>query len=118
MRGDRAEAARRARPLGERGDGIGATVAAPQKRRDRLPAVAREHRGRGVVARHDEDIGTERADLRDVRVEALEGRHLAVEVAVLSGLVGVLVVYEEEVVGRSEERRVGKECRSRWSPYH
>ena len=23
---------------------------------------------------------------------------------------------EEEV--RSEERRVGKECRSRWSPYH
>src|SRR3712207_7296689 len=21
-------------------------------------------------------------------------------------------------VGRSEERRVGKECRSRWSPYH
>ena len=25
----------------------------------------------------------------------------------------VVVVY-----GRSEERRVGKECRSRWSPYH
>ena len=27
----------------------------------------------------------------------------------------------EEVIdaeGRSEERRVGKECRSRWSPYH
>ena len=23
-----------------------------------------------------------------------------------------------EVVARSEERRVGKECRSRWSPYH
>ena len=23
-----------------------------------------------------------------------------------------------DVVGRSEERRVGKECRSRWSPYH
>ena len=21
-------------------------------------------------------------------------------------------------MGRSEERRVGKECRSRWSPYH
>ena len=25
--------------------------------------------------------------------------------------------YSEEEV-RSEERRVGKECRSRWSPYH
>ena len=24
----------------------------------------------------------------------------------------------EAVKGRSEERRVGKECRSRWSPYH
>ena len=23
-----------------------------------------------------------------------------------------------ENIGRSEERRVGKECRSRWSPYH
>ena len=22
------------------------------------------------------------------------------------------------LMGRSEERRVGKECRSRWSPYH
>ena len=28
------------------------------------------------------------------------------------------VVSEEEVPSRSEERRVGKECRSRWSPYH
>ena len=30
-------------------------------------------------------------------------------------------IYFEAVVGivfRSEERRVGKECRSRWSPYH
>ena len=23
-----------------------------------------------------------------------------------------------DLKGRSEERRVGKECRSRWSPYH
>ena len=26
--------------------------------------------------------------------------------------------YTKSEVGRSEERRVGKECRSRWSPYH
>ncbi len=25
---------------------------------------------------------------------------------------------EKEITSRSEERRVGKECRSRWSPYH
>ena len=32
-----------------------------------------------------------------------------------SGLLG-LILYLFAV--RSEERRVGKECRSRWSPYH
>ena len=26
--------------------------------------------------------------------------------------------YADSLVFRSEERRVGKECRSRWSPYH
>src|SRR3712207_9247043 len=26
--------------------------------------------------------------------------------------------YQSANEGRSEERRVGKECRSRWSPYH
>ncbi len=28
------------------------------------------------------------------------------------------VSYPQIVTLRSEERRVGKECRSRWSPYH
>ena len=27
-------------------------------------------------------------------------------------------IEENNRMGRSEERRVGKECRSRWSPYH
>ena len=27
-------------------------------------------------------------------------------------------IYKNFSTGRSEERRVGKECRSRWSPYH
>ena len=27
-------------------------------------------------------------------------------------------MFGEWALGRSEERRVGKECRSRWSPYH
>ena len=29
-----------------------------------------------------------------------------------------LKVFPEQITQRSEERRVGKECRSRWSPYH
>src|ERR1035437_2327305 len=31
---------------------------------------------------------------------------------------GILYNKIKETHGRSEERRVGKECRSRWSPYH
>ena len=30
----------------------------------------------------------------------------------------ILSTYVDYYNGRSEERRVGKECRSRWSPYH
>ena len=41
------------------------------------------------------------------------------EIAVCKiSLADVIVVDEFELHKRSEERRVGKECRSRWSPYH
>ena len=33
-------------------------------------------------------------------------------------LCALLVWLSARQKGRSEERRVGKECRSRWSPYH
>ena len=33
-------------------------------------------------------------------------------------LIPVTVLQAGPCVVRSEERRVGKECRSRWSPYH
>ena len=49
----------------------------------------------------------------------------------LSGLAGLIILFSvfvffrqrklslaRRVILRSEERRVGKECRSRWSPYH
>ena len=32
--------------------------------------------------------------------------------------IGSAKIMPDEMQGRSEERRVGKECRSRWSPYH
>ena len=31
---------------------------------------------------------------------------------------GEAVYFKSKSMRRSEERRVGKECRSRWSPYH
>src|SRR4029079_10446494 len=37
----------------------------------------------------------------------------------LASLVGERIFFDgDNSSGRSEERRVGKECRSRWSPYH
>ena len=36
------------------------------------------------------------------------------EYALIGLVVGIII----GAVARSEERRVGKECRSRWSPYH
>ena len=38
--------------------------------------------------------------------------------AVRAVLGGVRLAAPALTCGRSEERRVGKECRSRWSPYH
>ena len=40
------------------------------------------------------------------------------EDAHISGDCGRCTVWSPDPVGRSEERRVGKECSSRWSPYH
>ena len=34
------------------------------------------------------------------------------------GFFRFLLPYYTSILLRSEERRVGKECRSRWSPYH
>ena len=58
-------------------------------------------------------------------LKALEGKSLAElrEIAKALGIEDVMVKKRElieKITGgsRSEERRVGKECRSRWSPYH
>ena len=42
----------------------------------------------------------------------------AVCVLTAAGLVFSAVMSVQMTRARSEERRVGKECRSRWSPYH
>ena len=38
------------------------------------------------------------------------------EMLIVVAIIAVLVAVA--IPTRSEERRVGKECRSRWSPYH
>ena len=58
-----------------------------------------------------------RLNLRDVTAADLEGFDAVIHLAALSNdPLGHLA--SEITDDRSEERRVGKECRSRWSPYH
>ena len=48
---------------------------------------------------------------RTTQSELMRMREAALQGLLLSGLEG-------NADARSEERRVGKECRSQWSPYH
>ena len=41
-----------------------------------------------------------------------------VKVILFAARPGVIIGRKGQEIERSEERRVGKECRSRWSPYH
>ena len=94
-----------------------------------------------VIGLSGADLGAERATLADAaeqrdtaRVRALLETRVDVNAAQMDGTTalhwaayhddaetaGLLVRAGANVnaVIRSEERRVGKECRSRWSPYH
>ena len=57
-----------------------------------------------------------------VRTSCLQGlkrKSLLMKVKEESEKVGLkLNIQKTKIMARSEERRVGKECRSRWSPYH
>src|SRR2546430_6874051 len=66
--------------------------------------ISRLRPGRREVERSDIEV---RDLLRRKQREAPPTTHHAADVVPLI-----------EMRGRSEERRVGKECRSRWSPYH
>src|SRR3712207_8354639 len=61
------------------------------------------------------------AGLATVQTQELDGEALDVEPAGFSAVISRLgLMYFPDLARalRSEERRVGKECRSRWSPYH
>ena len=76
-----------------------------------------------VAAAGDTESGT---DLLDIH--AVEGRIEVFDLFPLSGIGKTIALRVEgpehdiaivaDAGERSEERRVGKECRSRWSPYH
>ena len=66
------------------------------------------------------DHTTDRAErIERIRQAAYRIRRNALEMGEVQGqgYIGQALGVAD-VLARSEERRVGKECRSRWSPYH
>src|SRR2546421_1048100 len=73
------------------------------------------------LRRAQRHLGLPEADVAaDETVHRLRGGEIDENVVDRPLLVGSLLEREagSELPVRSEERRVGKECRSRWSPYH
>ena len=69
-----------------------------------------------ITALKEQVEGNSELDLVELELEIEE-----VEVAISEKLDGIgadLGAMKDTLTERSEERRVGKECRSRWSPYH
>src|SRR5258708_30639658 len=65
-----------------------------------------------------EDLDTIIAPMAIDGKEPIGSMGTDVPLAVLSDQPQHLSSYFKQLFARSEERRVGKECRSRWSPYH
>ena len=54
----------------------------------------------------------------DSRLVLLAGFGGLLILMAFAGVDGIQALQQIQTSNRSEERRVGKECRSRWSPYH
>src|SRR2546426_921749 len=76
-----------------------------------IAVAARGHEGLGEVVRCLVDPSADHGD----RAPRIEGLTLDRRLVPPARLVQRQI---EPPQSRSEERRVGKECRSRWSPYH
>ena len=81
---------------------------------EKLQSTMQNLRGKGTLSEKDVDLA-----MKQVKLALLEAD---VNYKVVKDFVAKVKERSigEEVMKttRSEERRVGKECRSRWSPYH
>ena len=87
-------------------------------RHEIIKAIA-EARAHGDLSENAEyHAAKEKQSFIEGRVMELEDQIGRADVIDISKLSGSSVKFGATVTLRSEERRVGKECRSRWSPYH
>src|SRR5258708_40104041 len=85
-----------------------------------LDGASLEGRQSSLLADHGRSVlGLQRGSQLWVVSEAVFPAAMPVLVRVVSSLgLADPALNESDEENRSEERRVGKECRSRWSPYH
>src|SRR6266571_4263560 len=100
-----------------------------------MPPIGRSDPLASLMTRHDSEADMTSATFDHVGISVADLRAAAGWYCAALGLVkefefavepvalrGVMLLspsgYRVELIERSEERRVGKECRSRWSPYH
>ena len=90
-----------------------------------LPVIVRDMSDDEAVIRmvdsnlqRESILPSERAFAYKMKLEAIKNQGARSDLT--SGQFGPKLRSDEQVAqdARSEERRVGKECRSRWSPYH
>src|SRR3712207_355339 len=103
-------------------------LAAVLRARDQRADVERDHAPVAQRAGHvagDDPLGEPLGDrgLADARLADQHRVVLGAPAEDLDHAADLVVAADDRVElavlgGRSEERRVGKECRSRWSPYH
>src|SRR5688572_20638274 len=97
----------------------GAKVIVAARRKDELDKLADEIAaagGEAVACAGDVKDEVLHQHLTETAQRAFGGLDIAFNNAGTLGEMGPTP--QVSLAGRSEERRVGKECRSRWSPYH
>src|SRR5438093_9577450 len=68
--------------------------------------------------RHTRLVSDWSSDVCSSDLGAVEVRQAAIAFIRMRNRIQRQIRQRTQMLARSEERRVGKECRSRWSPYH
>ena len=82
-------------------------------------AIAMVTVGTSAYAQKNERQRMTREELAETQARFI-AKEMAMDDSTATRFVETFCQFQKEIwaLGRSEERRVGKECRSRWSPYH
>ena len=102
------------------GKNIGAVLQMDQAQADKNIAQAKAEERRAMAVASEQEMKAKAQEARAKVIEAEAEVPKAMAEAFRSGNLGIMDYYKMKNIeaDRSEERRVGKECRSRWSPYH